>query len=429
MSSQVCHPVTPLEGALSVPGDKSISHRALILSAISEGTVRIKNLLCSDDVGRTMMIMQELGVRIEEEADALVVHGVGKHGLTAPSKPLYCGNSGTTLRLMTGLLAGQNFSSQLNGDASLDARPMQRVIDPLEQMGAHIEEKNNEGRRIVVVRGQPLRGLDYDLPIASAQVKSALMLAGLYANGPVSLKEPHPSRDHTERMLVSMGARLEWGAGWVRVEGIEKLSIKEIEVPNDFSSAAFFIVAALLIPESQIKLNAVLVSPTRSALLDILKEMGGEIDMINSRVIGGEKVADLIVQASRLQSTECPPARIPSMLDEIPILAVAATQAKGTTRIVGAGELRVKETDRLRALTLELSLLGAQIKEQPDGLAITGPTRLKGGTVKSYGDHRMAMALTVAAAVAQAPLTIEDYDAVKVSYPEFLEDWQKLVRN
>lgn len=426
MSQQTIQPVKQLRGTLRVPGDKSISHRALMLLGISEGTAQIRGLLNSEDVGRTAANMAALGAGIQQGGEIVSVTGQGLHGLHPATKPLYCGNSGTTLRIMTGLLAGQTFDSSLSGDASLDRRPMDRVLQPLSQMGAHIKEVREEGRRVIKVAGTQLAGITYQSPVASAQVKSALLLAGLYANAPVRVEESHPSRDHTERMLAHLGARIRYGAAWAELEPGGTLQARDITVPTDFSSAAFFLVAALITPDSSVTIQDVLLNPTRTGLLEILQEMGGDIRIDNQRELGGETIADLHVSSSDLRAIDCPPDRIPSLIDEIPILAVAASAASGTTRIRGAAELRLKETDRLRALAAALKILGVSLEEEPDSLSIMGPTRIQGGSVKSYGDHRMAMALTVAAGIASAPVTIEDYDCTAVSYPGFLADWNKL---
>lgn len=434
MSDKIIHPIKSLHGTVEVPGDKSISHRALILSGIAEGVAHVTGLLDSEDVGRTRAIMEQLGVGIEVEGDALMIHGVGLHGLRASRQPLYCGNSGTTLRLMSGLLAGQAFSSSLTGDASLDQRPMGRVIDPLKQMGAQVEEIKRQGpsatgqggNRIIQVKGSALHGMRYQSPVASAQVKSALLLAGLYADGAVAIEEPYPSRDHTERLLAYLGADVKWQPGHAVLQPQSRLTARPIAVPRDFSSAAFFLVAGAITPNSSVRLEAVLMNPTRNGLLDLLTVMGAAIKVENAREVGGEPIADLVVESSPLKGVECGPELIPSLVDEVPILAVAACMAEGETHIRGAQELRLKETDRLHALATELSRLGAVIEERPDGLIITGPTSFSGGSVKTYGDHRMAMALSVAAGVAAGPVSFDDYDCVAVSYPGFLQDWLRL---
>lgn len=335
MTTQVIHPVKQLRGTIRVPGDKSISHRALILSGISEGEACVRGLLDSEDVGRTAAIMTALGVSIDRSEDNLSIKGCGLNGLREPKEALYCGNSGTTLRLVTGLLAGQEFTSSLTGDESLDRRPMGRIIDPLREMGAQIEERHKDKRRIVRVTGTKLKGIEYCSPVASAQVKSALLLAGLYAVSPVRIEEAYPSRDHTERMLEAMGASIRYGPGWVELEPGEKLKTYNIEIPSDFSSAAFFLVAGLITKNSSICLKDVLLNPARSGLLKVLQEMGGRIQVQNKREIGGETIGDLIVETSDLKAVDCPPEKIPSMIDEIPVLAIAAAAADGTTRIWG----------------------------------------------------------------------------------------------
>lgn len=426
MSSQIIHPIQSLRGTLRVPSDKSISHRALILGALCEGTVTIQNLLDSEDVGRTKSILKQLGLSIDEEGGQLKFEGLSLYGLKAPRERLYCGNSGTTLRLMTGLLAGQSFHTELTGDTSLNRRPMGRVMSPLNEMGARISEQREGEERVIRIQGHNLSGIDYASPVASAQVKSAILLAGLYAQSTVRIREPYPSRDHTERMMGYLGADIEWGPGWVTLETGCQLSAKEIIVPGDFSSAAFFIVAALLAPDSEIELESVLINPTRAVLIEVLKEMGGEIQVINERELCGEPIADIKVKSSSLKGVELGPERIPQLIDEIPILSVAAAVAEGETVIRGAEELRVKETDRLKAVASELSRLGVSIEEFPDGLKIVGSDSLCGAQVKSYGDHRMAMALAVAGAIANDPVTIDDFNCVAVSYPNFLSDWKSL---
>jgi 3-phosphoshikimate 1-carboxyvinyltransferase len=372
--------------------------------------------------------MQSLGVNIDSDGDELLVTGCGLRGLRSPGEPLYCGNSGTTLRLLTGLLAGQDFSSSLTGDKSLDRRPMGRIINPLKGMGAVIEEMQEEHKRIIRVSGTKLHGINYSSPIASAQVKSAILLAGLYADSPVRVEEPFPSRDHTERMMAAMGASIQYGPAWAELEPGGILNACDIYVPADFSSAAFFIVAGLITPDSSIRLDGVMINPTRSGLLELLREMGGNIEVENVQELGGETIADLVVCSSSLKAVDCPPEKIPSMIDEIPILAIAAAVADGTTHIRGAKELRKKETDRLKAVATELAALGVPIEEQEDGLSIKGPVSFKKASVKSYGDHRMAMALTIAAGIAQEPIEIQDYECTAVSYPGFLNDWEKLTK-
>lgn len=436
MATQTIKPVKKFQGTLKVPGDKSISHRALILGSLCEGDVAVSGLLESEDVGRTRTIMQELGVAMEEVDGVLNIRGRGLKHLQAPDKQLYCGNSGTTLRLMTGLLAGQSFQSELNGDASLNQRPMGRVIEPLKQMGAKIEEisgvpeRQSAGSptssRIIRVTGSALKGIDYKMPVASAQVKSAILLAGLYASEAVTIHEPYPSRDHSERMLLSLGAPIETGPAWVSLHSGAKLTARDIQVPGDFSSAAFFLVAALLLPDSEVRIEGVSINPTRTGLLDLLRTMGGKIEIENDREMSGEPVADLVACTSELRGASCPPELVPRLIDEIPILAIAAARAEGTTRIWGAKELRVKESDRIKALATELAKLGVAVSELEDGLEINGPTDLQGAALTSYGDHRMAMSLAVAGALAKDPVTIEEFESVAISYPGFLKDWESL---
>ncbi len=426
MSSETIHSASQLTGTLHVPGDKSISHRALILGALCQGRVEIQHLLVAEDVSRTEAILRQLGVSIHEEGDHWIVTGKGREGLQGAPDPLYCGNSGTTLRLMTGLLAGLPFKSILTGDASLNRRPMERVLTPLRQMGGEIAERQEGEERWIEVEGKTLAGVDYESPLASAQVKSAILLAGLFAQGGVNIREPHPSRDHTERMLTYLGANLEWGPGWVKLQPGRGLEAKPITVPGDFSSAAFFIVAALLVPNSEVRLENILLNPTRTGLLSVLSEMGGHITIEKEREVSGELVGDLIVRSSSLQGISVGAERIPALIDEIPILAIAAAHATGETVIQGAWELRVKESDRLSAMATELPKLGGSIEELPDGLKIVGTQALSGGTVQSHGDHRIAMALAVSGLTTDTPVTIDGFDCVAISYPHFLDDLRSL---
>ena len=407
-----------LRGALDVPGDKSVSHRALMLGAIAEGTTRIDGFLEGEDTRATAAILGRLGVRIEAPADGVrLVHGVGLHGLQAPEGPLDCGNAGTGMRLLAGLLSGQRFDSVLVGDASLGARPMRRVIEPLAAMGAVIG--SDDGRAPLRIRGgQALRGIDYRLPVASAQVKSALLLAGLYARGETHVREPYPTRDYTERMLAAFGAACAFVPGEAAVVGGIPLQARDVAVPADFSSAAFFVVAAGIVPGSELLLRRVGMNPRRTGLLHVLRAMGADIAQENAGEQGGEPVADLRVRHAPLHGIEVPVQHVPDMIDEFPALFVAAACASGATVVRGAAELRVKESDRIAAMAQGLRALGIAVEETPDGATIHGG-RLRGGTVHAHGDHRIAMAFAVAAQCAEGEVRIDDVANVATSFPGF----------
>jgi len=403
---------------VKVPGDKSISHRALMLGSIAEGPTRISGFLAGDDCLATLAAMSAMGVRIERpEPTAVTVHGVGLRGLQAPAGPLDLGNSGTAMRLMAGLLAGQAFDCVLTGDASLTGRPMQRVISPLTQMGAEIRSDN--GRPPLRLSGRPsLRAIDYQLPVASAQVKSAILLAALYANGTTSVTEPAVTRDHTERMLATMGADLEKTGSRIVVSGGQCLRGDDIRVPADLSSAAFVILAALIARDAEVLIPDVGVNPTRTGVIDALQAMGADISFENARSFGNEPVADIRVRSSDLRGGPVDPALVSLAIDEFPVLFVAAALATGRSTFSGIGELRVKESDRIAAMTQGLRELGIEVEEFPDGAVVTGG-ELKGGTVDSKGDHRIAMSFAVAGTVAREPVAIDDVAAVDTSFPGF----------
>lgn len=413
-------PGRPLHGSVRVPGDKSVSHRALMLAAIAEGESRIRGFLEGEDTRATAAVLAQLGVRIDTpSAGERVVHGVGLHGLRGAAQSLDCGNAGTGMRLLTGLLAGQAFDSTLVGDASLSKRPMRRVTDPLALMGARID--THDGLPPLHVQGgQPLQGIRYELPVASAQVKSALLLAGLYAAGETEVIEPHPTRDYTERMLAAFGWPIAFAPGRAKVEGGHALHATDVEVPADFSSAAFFLVAASIVPGSELHLPAVGLNPRRTGLLQALRLMGADITVEQERESGGETVGDLVVRHAPLHGVELPEALVPDMIDEFPALFIAAAVASGTTVIRGAAELRVKESDRIATMASGLRTLGAAIEETPDGAIIHGG-RLGGGTVESHLDHRIAMSFAVAGLVATDPVRINDCSHVATSFPGFLE--------
>lgn len=409
-----------LQGTLRVPGDKSVSHRAIMLGALADGTTRITGFLEGEDTRATARVFEQLGVRIEvPSASERIVHGVGLHGLRASGVPLDCGNAGTGMRLLAGVLAGQAFDSTLIGDASLSKRPMRRVIEPLSRMGARIDA-TGEGLPPLHVRGgQPLHGIDYTLPVASAQVKSALLLAGLYAHGTTRVREPHPTRDYTERMLQAFGWPIRFSPGEAELEGGHVLRGTDVAVPADFSSAAFFLVAASVIPGSHLRLERVGMNPRRTGLLAALRLMGAEIREENAGEQGGEPVADLVVSHATLHGIAVPEVLVPDMIDEFPALFIAAACAQGTTTVRGAAELRVKESDRIATMAAGLRALGVAVGETPDGAIIEGGG-LRGGQVDSHGDHRIAMSFAIAAQMAEAPVRIEDVANVATSFPGFV---------
>jgi 3-phosphoshikimate 1-carboxyvinyltransferase len=410
-----------LRGEVRVPGDKSISHRAIMLSAIAEGTSRVTGFLEGEDTRATARAFAQMGVRIDAPRDnERIVQGVGLGGLKKPPASIDCGNAGTGMRLLMGLLAGQSFDSTLIGDESLSKRPMRRVIDPLSTMGARIESEQN-GLPPLRIRGDArLRGISYELPVASAQVKSALLLAGLYAEGETHIVEPHPTRDYTERMISAFGWPIEFGEGWAKLRGGNTLRAVDIDVPADFSSAAFFIVAATVVPDSELTIMNVGMNPRRIGLLHVLRDMGADVRESNARSVGGERVADLIVRSAGLRGIDVPVVHVPDMIDEFPILFVAAALAKGTTRVTGAAELRVKESDRIAVMANGLRAIGVSIDETPDGAIIRGG-HVVGGEVDSAGDHRCAMSFAIAGAVASAYVAILDCANVATSFPGFVE--------
>jgi 3-phosphoshikimate 1-carboxyvinyltransferase len=420
MTSLTVSPGRPLRGWVQVPGDKSISHRAVLLSAIATGTGRITGFLPSGDCLATVGAVRALGVEIEEPAlGTLLVRGVGLHGLREPAGVLDCARSGTAMRLLAGMLAAQPFLSILSGDSQLLWRPMGRVVEPLRLMGGTVLGRDGGRYPPLAIHGGPLHGIDYTLPVASAQVKSALLLAGLYADGPTTLREPNLSRDHTERMLRAMAARLRVGHREVGIEPTELLEALEISVPGDFSSAAYLAVAAALVPGSEVTIGSVGVNPTRTGLLDALRAMCADVAVENQRIVSGEPVADLVVRGTPLSGVQVGGEAVVRMIDEFPILAVAATQAQGETFVRDAAELRVKETDRIATVTDELRRMGAEIEALPDGFRVRGPTRLKGTAIQSHSDHRLAMALIVAGLVAQGETTVHGADCISDSFPGF----------
>jgi 3-phosphoshikimate 1-carboxyvinyltransferase len=411
----------PLRGSIDVPGDKSISHRAVMLASLADGTSRIRGFLEGEDTRATAHVFGQMGVRIEATAPGeRMVHGVGLHGLHAPAGDLDCCNAGTAMRLLAGVLAGQAFTSTLVGDPSLSKRPMRRVTEPLARMGALIEAREGGLPPLHVHGGRRLRGIEFTPPVASAQVKSALLLAGLYAAGDTTITELHPTRDYTERMLAACGWPIEYSPGTARLSGGHALHAIDIDIPADFSSAAFFIVAATMVPGSQLRLRKVGMNPRRTGLLHVLRAMGADIAEENAHLAGGEPVADLVVRHATLHGIDVPGQHVADMIDEFPALFVAAACAEGTTTIRGAAELRIKESDRIAVMATGLRELGARIEETPDGAVIEGGP-LHGGSVASRGDHRCAMSFAMAGAASDAGIRISDCANVATSFPGFIE--------
>ena len=421
----------PLKGEIVPPPDKSISHRAAIFAALAKGKSTIKNYLLAGDTISTLNAVEMLGAGIKGIAkpkkipgfgtyyEDFTINGKGLFGLREPRDVIDCGNSGTTMRLLSGLLSGNGFFSVLTGDDSLKSRPMRRVIEPLSKMGALISAREGDRYPPIAIKGGGLKGIRYQMPVASAQVKSALILAGLYAKGKTEILEPAPSRDHTERMLSSMGAGIKVKGNHISVKAGKDLSPMDITVPGDFSSAAFFIVAALVVPGSEILIKNVGVNEKRTGLLQVLERMGAQVEFLNMRTVSGEPVADIHVRSvPYLKPAEVGREEIPLLIDEVPVLCIAMAVASGESVIRGAEELRVKESDRIAAMAYGLKMMGIKVKEYPGGLSIKGGA-LKGARVKSFGDHRIAMALSIAALAAQGKSVIENADAVNISYPEF----------
>lgn len=414
-------PARALHGEVAIPGDKSISHRAIMLASLAEGVSRIQGFLEGADTRATARIFRQMGLRIEAPSPGeRIVHGTGLHGLRASDGVLDCGNSGTAMRLLCGVLAGQGFDSTLVGDTSLSKRPMRRITDPLARMGARIEVTDGGTPPLRIRGGRVLHGMDYASPVASAQVKSAVLLAGLYAEGETRVVEPRPTRDYTGRMLRAFGWPVEFAPGEARLTGGHALHATTVDVPADFSSAAFFIVAATLVPGSELVVREVGMNSRRTGLLHVLRAMGADIHEENRRETGGEPVADLIVRHAPLRGVVVPAEHVVDMIDEFPILFIAAACAEGATTLRGAAELRVKESDRIAVMAQGLRTLGARIEETPDGAVIEGGA-LRGGEVDSLGDHRCAMALAIAGAVAGGAVTVRDCGNVATSFPGFVE--------
>jgi 3-phosphoshikimate 1-carboxyvinyltransferase len=414
------HPARTLRGEVITPGDKSISHRSIMFGSLAEGTTRVSGFLTGEDNLSTLKAFQAMGIAIHQRAPGeLEIEGRGLDGLQEPGDVIDCGNSGTTMRLMSGLLAGQAFFSVLTGDQYLRRRPMKRVVTPLAAMGARIWGRRGGELAPLAIQGARLTPISYVSPIASAQVKSAVLLAGLYAEGETTVREPHLSRDHSERMLTWFGADVRPFPGGVTIAGRPRLVARDMLIPGDISSATFFLVAGLITPGAELLIRNVGLNPSRSGAIEILRAMGGELELLNEREQSGEPVADIVVRHSRLRGIEIGGEVVPRAIDEFPVLSVAAALAEGTTTISDAEELRVKETDRIAAMASELNKLGAAVEPTADGMIIHGRERLEGGVVTSHGDHRIAMSCAIASLVASAPVTIHDTACTETSFPGF----------
>jgi 3-phosphoshikimate 1-carboxyvinyltransferase len=416
----------PLYGEISVPGDKSIGHRAVIFASSAHGQSRIFNLSGGEDNLRTVQAFKDMGVKIRSEGDCLFIEGNGWEGLSAPGATIDCGNSGTTMRLLSGVLAGRPFASRLDGDSSLRRRPMQRVIDPLGRMGARIVSREGKGLAPLEIEGGHLKFIDYKMPVASAQVKSAILLAGLQASGMTTLEEPQSSRNHTELMIKGFGGEAKISGRSVTVAGGQTLYGREVRIPGDISSAAFFFAAAAMIPGSEIIVRSVGVNPTRDGVIEVLRRMGANIQLFNERIETGEPVADVKVNGGELKSVVIGPELAARTIDEYPVLTVAAAVAAGVTRISGVKELRYKESDRIATMTEGLRRLGVEVDEQEDGMTIRGGRPLEAASIKTYGDHRVAMALAIAGLSAAGGVEMDDAGCVDISFPGFFEILQRI---
>lgn len=418
--------LSSLQGEISIPGDKSISHRAVMFGAMAEGKTTINHFLAGEDCLSTISCFEKMGVSIKREDEYVEVEGKGIEGLSEPASILDVGNSGTTTRLMLGILAGVPFHTSLIGDESIAKRPMSRVTVPLRSMGAKIDGREHGQYTPLSTRGGALKAIHYHSPVASAQVKSAILLAGLHAEGTTKVTEPFISRDHTERMLRAFGVDVEVDGTTVSIEGGQSLRGTDVYVPGDISSAAFFLVAGAIVPNSRIVLKNVGLNPTRTGIIDVLQQMGARLTISNERIQNGEPIGDLTIETSQLKGIEIGGDVIPRLIDEIPVIALLATQANGKTVIKDAEELKVKETNRIDTVATELSKLGASVTPTADGLIIEGKAALKSAEVDSYGDHRIGMMLAVAAAIATGEVTLMRSEAIHVSYPTFFEDLDKL---
>ena len=424
----IFHKVTSLKGEVTIPGDKSISHRAVMFGSLAEGTTEVTNFLQGADCLSTISCFRKLGIQIENTADRILIHGKGLHGLSESSETLDTGNSGTTTRLISGILAGQSFTTFLNGDASIQTRPMKRIMTPLSMMGADITSLNGNNCAPLRICGGHLHGITYQSPVASAQVKSCVLLAGLYADAPTSVTEPVLSRNHTELMLTGFGAKVTSSGTTANIEPEPDLKGMKIEVPGDISSAAYFIAAGLIIPNSEILVKNVGINPTRDGILRVAKEMGGDITILNEKISGGEPTCDLLVRSSSLKGVTVGGEIIPTLIDEIPMIAVMACFAEGTTIIKDAQELKVKESNRIDTVVTNLKAMGAHIEATDDGMIIEGGYPLHGAVIDSHLDHRIAMSFAIGALGADGETTIQGADCVKISYPEFYETLEILIQ-
>lgn len=419
MQTYTIQPAKSVRGAITVPGDKSISHRSIMLGSIANGTTTVRGFLRGEDNIATLNAFRAMGIEVADDGETLKIMGRGLHGLNEPSDVLDCGNSGTSIRLLTGLLSGQRFFSVLTGDQYLRKRPMKRVVEPLSRMGASILGREGGSKAPLAIKGGSLAGIHYSSPVSSAQVKSALLLAGLYAAGETTVTEPHLSRDHSERMLRYFGADLTTFGGGVTIRGGKELNGGHIEVPGDISSAAFFMVAALITPGSELLIRGVGTNPTRTGILDILRKMGGSLELLDQREVSGEPVADILVKHSSLKGIEIGGDVVPRAIDEFPVICIAAALAEGKTVIGDAQELRVKETDRIKAMAVNLAKAGVAVAETEDGMEIVGAEALQGGDFDSFGDHRIAMSMIVSGLVARKPVTVKDTECIATSFPDF----------
>ena len=421
--------IYPLRGELKIPGDKSISHRAIMFGSLAKGTTEVTHFLQGADCLSTISCFQKLGVEIENTPDKIIIHGKGLHGLSAPTEILDCGNSGTTTRLISGILSGQSFTSTLTGDASIQKRPMKRIMEPLGKMGANITSLHGNNCAPLTITGSKLKGIHYHSPIASAQVKSAILLAGLYAEGETKVTEPYISRNHSEIMLSYFGADIKTEDTTAILLPNPILEGQKIAVPGDISSAAYFIAAGLLVPGSEILLKNVGINPTRDGILRVAKDMGGNIELLNVNTDNGETTADVLVKFSALKGITIGGEIIPTLIDEIPIIAVMAAFAKGTTIIKDAAELKVKESNRIQVMVDNLKAMGADIESTDDGMIIHGGNDLHGAIIDSHNDHRIAMSFAIASLLADGNVTILDKNCVDISFPTFYQDLNRLAGN
>lgn len=420
---------TPIKGEINIPGDKSISHRSIMFGSLAKGSTKISNFLHAEDCLSTISCFRKMGIEVDINKNEVIVHGKGLHGLSAPKDLLYTGNSGTTTRLISGILAAQKFDCRLTGDESIERRPMKRILTPLREMGANITSIRNNDCAPLEIKGSALHGIHYHSPIASAQVKSAILLAGLYADGETSVTEPALSRNHTELMLKNFGCDIDSLGKTATLKPGNELYACDIIVPSDISSAAFFIVAGLVTPNSELLIRNVGINPTRSGIIKVVQDMNGNIELLNQRLSGGEPVADILVKSSNLIATTIEGDIIPTLIDEIPALCILASLAKGTTIIKDAAELKVKESDRITAMCENLTNLGIKATPTEDGMIIEGSDHICGGKIKSYGDHRIAMSFAIASLISDSEITIDDFDCINISYPKFLETIKSVATN